>query len=128
MGQCGCGDFAAQHKIPGPDGTVYSVQVYDSCSECQTPAGVILTKHDAESREMWDVDHLPDLREDGYGGYTIPVLHPKDLVKTMLAWAGPGIEEDYAADGLIQDAVSECFRDAVWETYRGHFLTGGTGQ
>ena len=107
---------------------MYSIQLYDSCNECQTPAGVIITKHDEESREMWDVDHLPEMPDDGYGGHYIPVLDPAVLVAKVREWGGPDVNDDYDADGFVQDSIPECFRDAVWATYNARFSSKEGGQ
>jgi len=97
---------------------VYSIQIYGSCRDCQTPAGIIFTKHDTEEdREIWDVDHLPELPDDGYGRCYIPMLDPAVLVTKLREWGGPDVNDDYDVDGFVQDAVPECFRDAVWATY-----------
>lgn len=62
MGQCGCGDFLPQFKIPGPGRSLYTLQVYMPCDYCQTPAGVIVSRLDGpEEIESWDAQHLPDL-------------------------------------------------------------------
>ena len=42
MGQCGCGDYNASMRFPGPPGITYAIQFYAGCGDCDTPAGIII--------------------------------------------------------------------------------------
>ena len=65
MGQCGCGDFHPQFKLPGPEGSFYALQLYTGCLDCRTPAGIIVAKLKGDEVDEWDVKHIPDLTWTG---------------------------------------------------------------
>lgn len=61
MGTCGCGDFYPDFKFEGPDGSLYTLQIYRGCEGCQTPMGVIISRLDGDEIEEWEAQHLPEL-------------------------------------------------------------------
>ncbi len=60
MGECGCGDFAAEWKLPGPNGVLYAIEVYPGCSYCDNPAGVVVYRVRTDD-DAFNVAGLPDL-------------------------------------------------------------------
>jgi len=114
MGSCGCGDFVGDWRIPGPGKDVYVLEVYPGCQDCGTAAGVTLYQFTPAEARTWGVEEIPGLPLDA-GGLALAVLDPKVLAKLMAKWAKPNVSE-YDADGLVHDAVSACFKDAVRET------------
>ena len=100
MCECGCGEFHADFKMPGPNGTVYLLQVYPSCDNgCDMPAGVRIMKikperewaglsdiECAEEAEFFDVGGLGDKSADGgeYGAdFFVSVVHVRQLQKQL---------------------------------------------
>jgi len=61
MGSCGCGDYMADFRLPGPDGTTYTISLYRGCEYCSAPPGVVITRHDADEAETWGDEQLPAL-------------------------------------------------------------------
>lgn len=118
MGQCGCGDFGAQHKLPGPDGTFYALQFYYGCKSCDTGCAVIVHRFTAEEAAQWGVPDLPEPPWREYGEaaeHWIQVLDPAKLKKRMVAFAKEN-EGEYDDVGLIEDAVDLCFEEAIDDT------------
>lgn len=127
MGDCGCGDFGAHFKLPAPDGNTYVLQIYDSCPDCDTGAGLIVHRMTEEELRGWTAWATPELpwnrwsRE--YAERFIPILHPAKLRAALVehvktAWrrvAKRDRGEDALAE-LLDEAFSEVFRDAVWSS------------
>ena len=124
MGQCGCGDFYPHFQLPGPDGSVYTISLHQGCNDCETPAGVIITRLKGEALVDWDVKYLPQLHLRGYGFEPSP---DEDLVDAHLAIVKPEVlrkhlntkiptNERDSFDDSLKDALDEGFRDAVLET------------
>lgn len=59
MGQCGCGDFKPNFKLPGPNGSVYCIELFSGCHDCRAPAGVVIEKLSGEELITWDVQTIP---------------------------------------------------------------------
>jgi len=114
MGSCGCGDTRADFRFPAPGGDVYVLDIYDSCADCQTPAGIVLYRMTKRQAEFWDAKSAAplDVTEEGV---LVPLVDPAVLARLMGAWAKP-VRDEYDADGLCADAVEAVFRDAVAET------------
>ena len=90
MGQCGCGDFYATHKLAGPAGTVYALDVYPGCESCGTPVAVLVYRFSEDEAKRWHVPSLRDLPFDQLNGKDydgqhafIPIWHPKRLVDAL---------------------------------------------
>lgn len=87
MGECGCGNFYPEFKFPGPDGSVYALQVYRGCEGCQTPVGVIISRLTGEEIEEWDVEHLPELPfhdiSENYREYLVQVADPMKVAQHL---------------------------------------------
>lgn len=65
MGACGCGDYPGGKKFPGPKGVVYTLVVYPGCSDCDTPAGVVIHRWNAtgEDRDWHEHDEPLEFRD-----------------------------------------------------------------
>lgn len=111
MCECGCGDFNASWRLPGPKGTTYSIQVYPGCDFCDTPAGILIGKHSKEDAAAWGVPDLPEptfpkLNDKDYDGaqFAIPVFHPQELVRAMSKRLEPAllrsVDDDDAEDEI----------------------------
>lgn len=107
MGQCGCNDFQGDFKFKGPDGITYVLQVYQSCSYCETPAGIILYAMNEKDCQTWCVDDIPEIQISDVGTL-ISVIHPKKLMKQI-------------AEGItvyVEDSLNDEFQSAIYETIK----------
>lgn len=111
MGECVCCAFNAILKFRGPRGITYVLDIYPSCSYCDTPLGIILYAFDKKACDDWDVDHVTEIEIDKEEGTCIPILHPEDMKKLMAkTFAG-----DQDMIDICHDGVDDTFRDAVFE-------------
>lgn len=88
MGQCGCGDYRPNVKFPGPDGSTYTLEIHDSCRYCETPFGVVITRHPELTDENDDylVRELPDvdfMKVDDAAAAHFALLDPNLLRKKL---------------------------------------------
>lgn len=51
MCQCGCSEFYRRFKLPGPNGVFWVFEISHGCVDCQTPAGVIVSRLGSERRD-----------------------------------------------------------------------------
>lgn len=118
MGDCGCSAFNALFKIKGPGKTMYIIDIYPSCKECFTPAGVILYKMDKKAMKEWNCENIPELEFPDECEIYIPVLYPEILKSKMLETVTKEelIHDEYDAQGYIEDCLDYGFIDAVRET------------
>lgn len=107
MGECGCSDFRGDYRFRGPGDLTYVLQVYESCDDCCTPAGVVLYAMNPDECRDWDVESIPEIQVP-YVGRLVAVLDPKILGPAMARELGE--EED-----AIQEAL-RAFRGAVYDT------------
>lgn len=128
MGECGCGGTVVEwFKFPAPKGEFYLIGVYPSCEDCTTPAGVDLRRVSKKQHEEETGVRLSGVRDlDWHNGFghpasELPVLHPnalrrhlKDFLKGTVVDGEP--LDDIGADTYAEEAVRECFREAVYET------------
>lgn len=105
MGSCGCGDYHADFRLPGPNGIVYTIALHRGCEECGTPHGLVIHRHDTEGQRAWRTDEVPELPFVPYdGGYPIPaeaslaVLHPDDLRDAIREHLESADREDWPVD------------------------------
>lgn len=61
MGQCGCGDFYPEFTLPGPDGSLYAIELFSGCHDCHAPAGVHIAKLSGEQIGEWEAEYIPKL-------------------------------------------------------------------
>lgn len=113
MCECGCANFHAEFKFKGPNNTHYLLGFYDSCQDCDTPAGFIFYQMTDKEMREWGVEDTP-VTEIGYEGKVFPILHPRILREMMIKDRGVGRDDDLGID--IEDALTNCFREAVWAT------------
>lgn len=129
MGQCVCGDYTAEKKFTGPDGFVYTYGVHESCQNCDSPAEVTITKIPLADFDHWCLDEIEEVPfEQALDEIRIAVLHPRILIEKLTAFAkerGPeyihSMNPEELIEGLagfIEDAMNECFREAVRETLK----------
>jgi hypothetical protein len=122
MCECGCGNTEPDWRLPGPDGITYAIQVYPSCSDCGTPAGLIVYRFTAEEARSWGVNDClelpihPYMRGSVFGDCRIPIVHPR-LLKKKLVELMRNVPEEYDPDGYLEDSFDEAFADAVAETF-----------
>jgi hypothetical protein len=88
---------------------VYLFAVYDSCADCDTPAGIDMARMKRTELKEYGWDKLPELDFNNRGEMVgIAVLHPRLLKKHLIE---SGMEEYELAD-----AVDESFTAAVAAT------------
>jgi hypothetical protein len=110
-------DFMPDAQFPGPDGSVYTVQIYMPCNYCETPLGVDIQRVDPEGQELWLVDDsVPQLEfrglDLGIAAALTNVVDPqrlKGLLKTTLV---DELEPDLL-DVILDDFMREEFHKAV---------------
>jgi len=108
MGMCGCSE-GADFKLPGPDGVVYSVLIYQPCSYCETPGGIIIHRNAGEDLLLYDIESLPEPDWKGDNVF-ISVFDPMVLKKRLKEYATGWDDEDLDAEGfpdIMDDAVVE---------------------
>jgi hypothetical protein len=124
MGQCGCGDYNGQWRIPGPNGTWYVIGPYHGCNNgCSEPAGLFIDLMDTSDMADWSADELPEIGGPEHKNFGIPVLNLDHLVKHLaaaLVEAGFQPPKDYDE---IQDALGDMdlldpVRSAMWDTQK----------
>lgn len=121
MGACGCGDYQPMFRFPGPDGTVYALEVYAGCGDCATGPGVMIHRHGEEGRRDWDVDHLPELPFHDLGApegqFAMPILSWESARKRFVPLAqDPDQSDDFGAKMVVDDILREGLRHAVIDT------------
>ena len=125
MGSCGCGDYHADYRLPGPDGIVYTIALKRGCEECGTPHGIVIYRHDARSQREWRTDDVPELPIVPYtdgevnGEARLAVLDPADLHNAILAYLDERDEEDWPANDAQSWAIEmsgEPLTEAVHRT------------
>lgn len=114
MGECGCGNFNADLQLPGPDGLTYIIQVYPSCTYCDTPIGLIIHRMTSEQVRSWDAEQLPEPNWDDDNSTVVTILHPTVVLDVLRKLAGSGKSDEYEIDGFLQDHVGEAVREAVF--------------
>ncbi len=111
MGQCGCGDYHPEFQFPGPDGSVYTLEIYDSCRYCETPMGVVVTHHRklTDENDDYAVRELPLLPFTDLGdslSASVPLVDPNCLLKVMeIEVEGCDVLMTSEVVGFIQDAM-----------------------
>lgn len=91
MGQCGCGDFYPQFKLPGPNGSIYAIELFSGCHDCRSPAGVSIVRLSGEQLQEWEAEHIPllewaersRLRGDGYKDRFLTLVDVEKLAKYL---------------------------------------------
>jgi hypothetical protein len=124
MGSCGCGDYAGEFKLPGPDGSVYVIQRYAGCNYCMSPAGVIVYKMLLLDGDPWETSKLPDLPfghdaggEPGDEEILIPIAHAPEFVKGLKPWFEGRWEEYFEPDDDSGDQLADLMEDGLDEKW-----------
>lgn len=115
MGQCGCGDFYATHKLAGPNNAVYAIQVYPGCDDCDTGVAVVISRFSESEAKNWGVPALPDLPfskfSDGrdYDGQQswIPIWHPRKLASALWERIADPLTRLFKKDKALSDTFPE---------------------
>lgn len=124
MGQCGCGDFKASWKLQGPGNTLYAIEIYNGCRDCETPVGLVVYRMTRKGDEFFydETAKLPELPMRAYGSdkngdaqSAIRVLDPRVLREHLSKWA-KGVADEYDVEGAMHDGVEECLRPALYES------------
>lgn len=100
MGECGCGDGFGMWQLPGPEGTVYTFDLYYGCAGCANAVGITLHRYQGEAaEECLPSDDVPwrtpgPANVDGtdwdwgYSCCTPPLIDPETLVQDILEALG----------------------------------------
>lgn len=115
MCECGCGELNAQYRMPGPDGKTYVLGVYDSCKDCDTPAGVDISLMTDEEMKDYDYIKLPwiDFTKPMIG---IAVMHPRVLRTEIEKYLARSPADEDMCEVVAEELMDECFRPAVRAT------------
>ena len=110
MGQCGCGDGFGDFRIPGPEGTTYTVRTYRPCSYCETPGAVILERHRGDlarnSREIPEVEWVET--GDDYADAWFPLFHPLTVKAAIVeASTGMDVEDEDEIDDITAEVIAD---------------------
>lgn len=112
MGDCGCSAFNALFKFKGPKGITYVIDIYPSCPECCTPAGVIIYAFSKRDMADWGCEDIPELPIE-YEGTCISVIHPETLKEEMLKSSNEDDLAGISSEVLFDDTLRDAFREAV---------------
>lgn len=100
MGECGCGDGFGMWQFPGPEGTVYTFDLYYGCAGCANAVGITLHRYQGEAAEdcpVAGVDAMPwrtpgparlDGTDWGYSCCTPPLIDPETLADDIVEALG----------------------------------------
>lgn len=118
MGACGCGDYQPFAKFDGPPGFVYTLSFYTGCDDCDTPAGLIVTRFSEEEAKDWDVLDLPEAPwndySSGWADVAVPFLKvgKQTIGATFDEWwravSGTPVKRRYQGRAAPTPAVSLC--------------------
>ena len=126
MGECGCGNYQPRWRLPGPGGIVYTIETYRGCDYCQTPSGVVIYRHDAETAASWGdegVDVLPFVPYSGgpSGQFAITVFDHERMRREIAAHFADADEEEMAdqtgesiADEIVDCVLPEVVSKSMW--------------
>lgn len=120
MGSCGCGDGFGDFHFPGPGGTVYTLQVYRGCPDCETPLGVFLSRYKPEgaaSLEWEEALESPPAPWNDRNEVPVAILDPEALRKVLCEYLGADLglnREDLEI--TLEDAFRECLPKALQAT------------
>jgi hypothetical protein len=126
MCECGCANIIGHLRFPAPDGDVYILDFYPGCRDCDTAAGITIYRFTPAETEEWHVTDAKPVNVDNTG-FPLSVVSPRLLSDAMTKWLGSN--DDYDAEGAIQDGIAECFYDAArktfdeWESWPGKDVT-----
>lgn len=105
MGECGCGNFSAKWKLPGPNGVLYAIEVYPGCSYCDNPAGVVVYRVRTDD-DAFDVAGLPELPIQVYQREPLFADMPSDPI------SGEAFIP-IVHTGSVLDVIAETFGDQI---------------
>lgn len=137
MGSCGCGDFNARYQFPGPVGVTYAFEVFAGCSNCGTPAGIIIYRFGTDGAKTW-CDGLQGLPIRTYaergigepqpgdidGEFMQHVIDPEILIEKLKARTGDAMlpdadeeeEDEVSVRDILEDEGEDIISDAIFET------------
>ena len=114
MGECGCGDGFGDVRLPGPDGSVYTIRIAQACDYCDTPLWLLIDRFSAEFAPDCPLDDIPELAMPPYAGKcdllcgAIIIMQPETLARALF---NAGMLREWgetwqdAADGGVVDEV-----------------------
>jgi hypothetical protein len=89
MGECGCPRM--DYRFPGPHGTVYALELYPGCHDCETPVGIAIHKLSSDDRQV--CEGLPELPFVG-NEFAEPLIEPTTLLEALKEYVGHDIIEE----------------------------------
>jgi len=108
MGTCGCGDYGASLRLPGPDGVVYAIAFYRGCNYCDAPPGVIVHRHSTKDAALWGVNSLPEPDWHVFSADSAEAAFPAVDFKTLKALLTEQIKlEDECDESLRHEQTDE---------------------
>ena len=120
MGYCGCGEGFGDYRMPGPEGTVYTVRVYQPCDYCETPGAVILLRVSGDDLQF--AEDLPGVEwskmSETMADAWFSLFHPaavKKAIASVLVGYSPdeGMLDQNDADVLSDEAVDILMRSPM---------------
>ncbi len=114
MGGCGCCEFTPRAMLPGPNGSVYTFDIYHPCENCESGLAVDIYLVTPQGQGMWDVTGLPQLAlhkiDIGLHLATIPILDVPRFKALLTGWVQS--DGEYV-DLVLEDFFREEFSKAI---------------
>ncbi len=126
MGMCGCSAIPADYVLPGPDGSVYTVHLYQPCSYCENPGGIVLAHLTRPDDIATFAAGVPELKLEpgGTGLAVLDVRALRSLIRSQcegLVARFDGEDEDLTVAELAEamcDDLDRHVEKMVGETFR----------
>ena len=113
MGQCGCGNYGGEFRLPGPGKDIYVIEFYGGCKDCDTPAGIVLYRMNEQEQAQWGALDLPELDMKNWdAGRLLPVMHLSDLQGRLQGYLETVVEE-ISSEEMTREAAFD-----TWSKWR----------
>lgn len=112
MGSCGCGDFGGLAQFPGPGDTVYVLDLYCGCRDCDESPGPTIRRLTQEEMEEWDCQDLPQADFGRFGDLAITPLFGATLRRLLTRELEPEVPD---INELLRDCLADCMMEAAGE-------------
>lgn len=112
MGQCGCGEFNGYAQFPGPGDTVYVIDFYVGCKDCDESPGPTLYRMTREELAEWGCEDLPQADFNDYGMLALTPLFGVTLRKNLVAELEGEVPD---IDELLKDSLADAMRASAVE-------------